>query len=316
MDLAPVLKFVSIKVDDLQYAVNYFADLFELNSNFPLDITSEENSNRNETFDTEELFSEEGGASLQFVQIDSNKIVNPAPNLLQLGIIGVKIKTHKLSKSFFKYRDKNIQSISDIRVNPLYYKHFHFVTQDFLFQIKEDDSDFFGFFGKNNAGVKGLIIGVSDIEKSKEFYQKVLGYNHIIFEGVSEFEDFEGIIGGDSIFKRVILRQATPADNKFKNFFGNNEIELLQVVEKENTFENAPNIVNPYRFGYFSVDNRDVIGNYTELGYKYESSGNDKFIQISDPDGVVITCQESTIHKKPTLFDDISILSKIFNHKL
>lgn len=316
MDFAPILKFVSIKVDDLQYSEKYFENLFEMSNSELLDITSQENSDKNETHDTSELFSNEGGASLQFVEIDSDKTSNPKPNLLQLGIIGIKIKSRNIMKSYFHYRDLNIQRVTNIRVKPLYHKHFHIITQEFLFQIKEDKHNFFGYLGKKNGGINGIIIGVSNIEKSKEFYQKVLGYDVIVYEGKGEFEDFDGIEGGNNIFKRVILQQSNPATNVFTNYFGKSDIELLQVIEDKNITHNDTNVVNPYRFGYFTVDNRDIIGNYLELGYNFDYKGNEKYIQITDPDGIVITCQESASPKKPNVFDDIKIFAKITKQKL
>lgn len=316
MNLAPILKYVSIKVDDLQYAVNFFTDLFELDSDSGLQFTDKENSDKNETFDTKELYSQEGGASIQFVQIDSEKIINPKPNLLQIGIIGIKIKSSEINRSFFHYRNKNLASLTTIRVKPLYHKHFHLVTQNFLFQIKADDSDFFGFFNKKNGGVKGLILGVKDIEKSKEFYKKVLGFNEIIYEGQGKFEDFEGLNGGNNIFKRAIVKQSNQTDNKFKNYFGITEIEFLQVINKEQLIQKNTNEVNPYRFGFTSVDNSDIIGNYIELGYDCEVSGNEEYIEISDPDGITITCQKKAIKKRATFLDDITILSKRFKQKI
>ena len=210
----------------------------------------------------------------------------------------------------------NIQAVSQIRVKPLCHKHFCLVTQDFLFQVKEDKENFFGFLGKKNGGVSGLIIGVKDIEKSKEFYQKVLGYDIVIYEGIGKFDDFVGIKGGKSKFKRIILQQSKISDNKFKNYFGKNEIELLEVLNKDKVIDNKNNVVNPYRFGYFTADNRDIIGNYIELGYKCKSKANEKYIEIIDPDGVVISCNESTNYKKPNILDDLSIFSKITKQKL
>ena len=316
MNFAPVLKFVSFKVDDLQYAERYYTDLLGLDYSNNLNVVELENSNKNETQDTAELFSSEGGASLQLVEIDSNSFSNPKPSLLQIGIIGIKIQSRNMRKSYFHYRDKNIVSVSNIRNKPLYNKHFHIVTQDFLFQIKEDKNNFFGYLGRKNGGISGIIIGVYDIEKSKEFYKKVLGYDTVIYEGEGKFDDFDGINGGDAVFKRIVLQQSNIHTNKYNNFFGKNEIELLQAVTRNKIFEKKENIVNPYRFGYFSGDNRDILGNYLELNYKLKSKGNQSYISITDPNGIPISCIESTTQKKTNIFFDLSIFTNFFKHKL
>ena len=210
----------------------------------------------------------------------------------------------------------NVSYFSDIRVKPLFCSHFHIVTHDFLFQIKEDKNDFFAHLNKKNGGINGLIIGVSDFEKSKEFYSKVFGYDTVIYEGKGKFEDFEAIDGGNATFKRIVLQQSNSQNSKFSNFFGKNELELIKVIDRDNYKIIDKNVVNPYRFGYFSADNRDIIGNYTELGYEYDKSGNEEYIEITDPDGVVISCNQSIIQKKANFFNDLSIFAKFFKQKL
>ncbi len=316
MDFAPVLKYVSIKVDDLDYIVNYFKNLFDLKKDDFIDITKNENSNKNETHDTIELFSDEGGASLQFVELDSNKFTNPFPNLLQLGLIGIKIKTRKLTKSYASYRDKNLRGISNILVRPLFHKHFHIVAQDLLFQIIEDNSNFFAHFERKNAGVYGLIIGVKDIDKSIEFYKKVLGYDKVIIHQKQQFEDFEGIEGGENEYERVVIQQSKASDDVFSKYFGSNQIELIQVIDKEHFKIEQANVINPYRFGFYTVDNRDIIGNYIELGNLFEYPSAQKFIEITDPDGIKITCLQTNQIKVKLNFNDLKVFLKRIKNKI
>ena len=124
-----------------------------------------------------------------------------------------------------------------------------------------------------------------------------------------------GIEGGDNIFKRIVLTQ-NPAENRFGNYFGVSEIELIEALDVEGLKIGGSSVLNPFRFGFYSVDNRDIIGNYIELGYDCNYRGNEEAIVLKDPDGVEITCIASEHRKKPNFVDDLRILLKLKKNRM
>jgi catechol 2,3-dioxygenase-like lactoylglutathione lyase family enzyme len=77
------------------------------------------------------------------------------------------------------------------------------------------------------------MIGVSDIERSMEFYKSILGYDQVIFDETSIFGEYAALPGGNSKFRRVLLRHSKPRLGAFSPVFGTSEIELVQVFDRE-----------------------------------------------------------------------------------
>ena len=83
-----------------------------------------------------------------------------------------------------------------IKQNPAGKRHF-FVYDPYgnLFDIEEDDYVFSSKTDKPTGGANGVIIGVSDIEKSAEFYSKLIGYDTIEYDETGVFDDLQNICG-------------------------------------------------------------------------------------------------------------------------
>ena len=84
-----------------------------------------------------------------------------------------------------------------------------------------------------NGGVFGTIIGVKSIEESLTVYQDILGYDEVIYDQIGVFNDYKFIAGGDKEFRRVLLRHSDVKDGAFSSLFGKSEIELVQVLNRE-----------------------------------------------------------------------------------
>ena len=45
------------------------------------------------------------------------------------------------------------------------------------------------------GGVAGVVIGLSDIDRSLSLYQDILGYDTVVYDGEGIFDDFDGLNG-------------------------------------------------------------------------------------------------------------------------
>ena len=54
-----------------------------------------------------------------------------------------------------------------------------------------------------------------------------------MYDKTGLFKDYNGIPGGDNEFRRVLLRHSDIKDGAFSTLFGKSEIELVQVLNRE-----------------------------------------------------------------------------------
>jgi catechol 2,3-dioxygenase-like lactoylglutathione lyase family enzyme len=151
-----------------------------------------------------------------------------------LGIFCIKMKSKNIRKSFDYFKAEKLNIISQIELDPAGNSHFY-LKDPFgnLFEIIESNY----WFTQNKdltGGVAGTVIGVSDIDKSIEFYKNILGYDQIIYDQTNTFNDFAKIQSANSNhFRRVLLKHSAPYQGGFTNLFGPSEIELVQLINGE-----------------------------------------------------------------------------------
>ena len=255
----------------------------------------------------------QGGAGFELWQFTDRKPTNPAQPI-KIGDYGlqiVKIKTLNIQKTFQFFKEENLDLKSGLEKNPR--GELHFYLQDpyqNLFEIIESKN---WFCNKKllTGGVNGIVIGVSDIEKSIKLYADILGYSKVIYDEKKAFSDFKGLNGGDGIFRRVLLRHPEEKTGGFSKFFGATEVELIERQDKEG--------IKIYQNRYWGDCGFihvcfDVIGmnklkqECTKAGFPFtvdsensfdmgEAAG--RFSYIEDPDGTLIEFVET--HKVPIL---------------
>ncbi len=257
-----------------------------------------------------------GGGGFEIWQYTERK-PQPAkfvPGLGDLGIFAAKIKARDVQKTHAWFKAEKL-TISEIKADPEGRAHF-FLTDpyDNIFQIIESDNWYVNE-KKNTGSVYGVIIGVTDIDKSVKVYSEILGYDKVVSDTTGIFDDFSSLEGGNATFRRVILKNSKPRLGAFAKLFGNSEIELVQVEGRvprkifENRFWGDLGFIHLCydiqgmealktecaRLGSpFTVDSSSSLGNSFDMG---EAAGH--FSYIEDPDGTLIEFVET--HKVPIL---------------
>ncbi len=161
------------------------------------------------------------------------------------------------------------------------------------------------------GGVVGVVIGVSDMDKSLPLYRDIIGLSDVIYDKIGFFDDFNSLTNAAGKFRRVLLRKNQSSEGAFTNLFGNVEVELVQSLDRQPTmiFENRSWGDLGYIHVCFDVfDMESLKQQCASNGFAFtvdsansfdmgEAAG--RFSYIEDPDGTLIEFVET--HKVPIL---------------
>ncbi len=171
-----------------------------------------------------------GGGGFEIWQYTSRTPQPPAfkPQMGDLGLFCAKIKTENITATYNFLNAKGVKLLSGVSKTPVGRQHF-FIEDPFgnLFEIIEDDN-WFGKGLKETGGPAGMIIGVSNLEKSIAFYSTVLGYDKVLYKGEKSFDDLVGLPNGTAAAARAILTHSRPRVGPFSKLLGQSYIELVQ----------------------------------------------------------------------------------------
>lgn len=251
--------------------------------------------------------SQRGGGGLEIWQPKGRKVVYPNEPL-RIGDYGInvcKIKARDINEAFNYFTDNEIAILNDITTSPLGIKHF-FIKDPFgnLFEIDEDDYCFINA-NRITGGSNGVIIGVSDMDKSIKFYSELLDYDIVEFDNTDVFADFGDIPGGNCRMRRVMLKRSKPFCGPLSDLMGTSHIELVQNLEIEahKTLEGRwwgdPGFIHLC----FDVRNMDKVHEAVKAqgrdfvcdsGDDFDmGDANGHFTYVEDPDGTLIEFVET-----------------------
>lgn len=181
------------------------------------------------------------------------------------------------------------------------------------YQMVEDRKTFIDE-GRLTGGVIGAVVGVTDIERSIEFYGGLLGYDRVVSDSTGVFEDWSVLPGSGQKYRRVVLATSAPRKGAFSELFSDSTIELVQALDRtprkifEGRFWGDPGFIQIC----FDITNMKAFGKYcAEKGFPFnvdscpgdtvfdmgDASGH--FTYCEDPDGSLIEFVET--HKIPVV---------------
>jgi len=257
----------------------------------------------------------QGGGGLEIWQYSERKPV-PAAFRIAVGDTGVfaaKIKCWDVW-CFHQYLSSRWKKCSSIAKDPSGTPCFY-VEDPFgnTFQVIER-KDIFIDDRKMCGGIAGALVGVTDMDRSVEFYRDILGYDRTVYDVSGQFDDWSLMPASEEKYRRVLLaRSETPA-GAFSGLLGTNTIELVQALERkpkkiyEGRFWGDPGFIQIC----YDVTGMKALGEFCALkGYPFtvdscpngerfdmgEASGH--FTYIEDPDGTLIEFVET--HRIPVI---------------
>ena len=236
----------------------------------------------------------------------------------QLGDYGIfvcKIKARNVEETFAEFERRGLNLISKLVTSPSGKKHF-FLRDPWgnLFQVEEDDYVFIDQ-KKNTGGSNGVILGVSDMERSIKFYGTLTDYDTIVYDQTGVFEDLKGVPGGESKLRRVLLKRSKPIMGPLCEIMGTSFIELVQKIKPEGKkdpegWREAVKIYEGRLWGdpgyihlCFDIRNMEGVRKSAEsLGHSFVcdsgrefdmGEANGHFTYVEDPDGTLIEFVET-----------------------
>lgn len=253
-----------------------------------------------------------GGGGFEIWQYTS-RTPQPAKFDIQLGDLGLfvgKIKSSDIQAAHRQLTQNKANVLSEIVKMPNGDAHF-FVKDPYgnIFQVVPATDWFRESIDSVFGGSYGMMIGVTDIDKSMTFYKEILGYDTVEYRKEGVFEDLQSLPGGTEEVERVLLSHSKPREGAFSQLLGSSQIELVRVKNRspKKIFEDR--LWGDLGFIHLCFD----IRNMKELEQKCESLGHPftvdsadsfdmgeaagHFSYIEDPDGTLIEFVET--HKIP-----------------
>ncbi|WP_296699248.1 VOC family protein [Algoriphagus sp.] len=255
----------------------------------------------------------QGGGGFEIWQFTSRTPTGPNKKILwgDLGILAVKIRCKDIQATYAYMKSNNVDILGKPTKNPIGIWHFY-LKDPFgnLFEIEENQS----WFSKNNdltGGVSGVVIGVTDIEKSLPLYQSHYQHSEVLFNDTQVWEDFNPLCEENGTFSRAILRSPEKRTGAFGKLLCQTTVELVA----DKNFK-RDKIYNGRLWGdlgfihvCFDVSGmKSLRSNLQESGYPFTVDSNNgfdmgkaagHFAYIEDPDGTLIEMVET--HKIPII---------------
>jgi catechol 2,3-dioxygenase-like lactoylglutathione lyase family enzyme len=255
----------------------------------------------------------QGGGGFEIWQYKS-RTPQPANFEIKLGDLGIfitKIKAENINNAYNHLKDNNVNIISEITKTPSGTSHFY-VKDPYnnIFEI-EEKIDWNLKLNKPTGGNSGAVLGVSDIDKSIEFYSNILGYDTVVYDKAEVFQDFINLPGGTNKFRRVLLKHSKARQGAFSNLLGESTIELVSVQDRQAEKIYKDRLWGDLGFIHLCFDINGMVDIREEcknMGHPFtvdssnsfdmgEAAGH--FSYIEDPDGTLIEFVET--HKIPIL---------------
>ena len=257
-----------------------------------------------------------GGGGFEIWQHKGKKPELPKLEV-KLGDFGInigKIKSDNVKRTYQKFQNSGLNILGKIHKDPSGNEHFYMKDRfGNIWEIK-NEREVFRREKSVTGGVLGAIIGVKNMDESLKVYKNILQYDKEVYDVTQTFPDFEGLPGGEGIFRRILLKHSEIKSGAFSPFFGSSYIELVQALDRQphDIFEDRiwgdPGFIHLC----FDINGMDVFREKVkELGFPFtvdsarnletfdmgEAAGSFAYIQA--PEGTLIEFVET--HKIPIM---------------
>lgn len=254
-----------------------------------------------------------GGGGFEIWQFTSRQPAPAAhrPQPGDLGLFAIKIKTSDVRNAHRFFAGQPNVELSPISTAPDGRPHcWLYDPYGNCFNIVEGD-EWFSRKPSVCGGVAGAVIGVSDIERSRDFYQRLLGIDEVVYAVTDSMPDLPPGHQHGRRFKRILLRKKLSPQGAFSRLLGTVQIELVQALDHEpqkiyeNRYWGDPGFIH-LCFDVLCMDRLKTLAHNAQYQFTVDSAASfsmgssaGRFCYVEDPDGTLIELVET--HKVPIL---------------
>ncbi|MBC8343987.1 MAG: VOC family protein [Bacteroidetes bacterium] len=256
----------------------------------------------------------QGGGGMEVWQYTEREPKEPDFELQlgDLGLFAAKIKSRNVEETYNEFKRKQLNLIGVLTKDGGGEKNHFYVKDPFnnIFEIVESNK-WFKIQKWLTGGVYGVNVGVTNMQKSIDFYSHILGYNEAVYDKEGNFDDLAFLPGGKNKFRRVLLRHGQPRVGGFSRFLGPSKIELFQVLDRKPKKIYKDRMWGDLGFIHlcFDINNMDALRKECDaFGHPFTVDSSESFDMgeaaghfsyIEDPDGTLIEFVET--HRIPIL---------------
>lgn len=253
-------------------------------------------------------FNLKGGGGLEVWEPKNEIHPAPGPALPgDLGINAARVKAEDINKAYDHLCALDgAKVLGPVSTDPHGQRHF-FIMDPYsnLFDIVEESYVFVNT-GTPTGGMDGALIGVSDMDKSVAFYQRLLGLDKVLSDVTGNFKDLAVLNGGEGRFRRVKLCTSNNCEGPLGHIYGPYTLELIQALDRtpvklfEGRWWGDPGFIQ------ICLDIRNMEGIHARvkaMGSDFVCDGGDDFSMgdadghftyVVDPDDTMIEFVETT----------------------
>ena len=302
---------IGIGVKDAPESLRYYANLFGMDTLVFNDVSEAylmSHYTGGKVYKRQALLSlnMHGGGGFELWQFQNRLPVKPLqhPQYGDLGIYAAKLKSPDVVKAHSQFLSLNHVVTSPLLRDEKGEAHFFVLDKEENNFNIVSGNHWFQQKGGGMGGVTGAVIGVSDVEQSKIFYQWLLCIPDVVYD--------KTILGEDGQrYRKVVLHKQPATQGAFARLLGSIELELVQCLDRQpaKIYENR--FWGDYGFIHlcFDVYDMDGLKRYAlDNGYSFTVDSKDsfqmetasgRFCYMEDPDGTLIELVET--HKVPIL---------------
>ena len=180
------------------------------------------------------IFNLQGGAAMEVIRPTSFEPIKANFEILpgDLGIFATQIGTGDVQAMHAFCKENSPPFLSELSQRP---------DGSPTFFIKDIDGNQFQYVHSSHKyvdhgflsnGANSCSIGVRSIEKARELYSDLLGYDKVIYDS-TDTADYRSAWKDFGTVRRVLLKQTAPPGGGFAKVLGDNFIELVESTDRE-----------------------------------------------------------------------------------
>ncbi len=273
------LQHIGVAVSDMDRSLPFYRKFFGLNIPFfdsvqPAPLMDVYTRNSTITKRASMVINLQGGCAIEVIQPTSftPKSVDFEIGPGDLGIVITQIKCADILAAHHQCKSLGAPTITKIYEAPHGGKTFYITDPDNnLWQFVESNEWYTA--GKHfSGGVAGCTIGVSNMTDALALYSGLLGYDKIVSDQTTIFNDWSELPQGNKEYRRVKLTQGNRPGGGFAKVMGTTYIELVQDIKNEGRFIFQDRIWGDIGFAHvgFDVKGMTLLGeDLARAGYPF-----------------------------------------------